>query len=277
MRLDRFGTLALSQIDAEDTLDTPAIVSGLVQTIGSALDSYGDEDALPGTTTISRTFAIHGDTPADMDDGVDAVRGWLGKRAKLWLRTGSNEVRWAWARLTRVAQVRNRRNWNFQPLRCDFELVDGRWHGHDHTAWTLDDGHYLDDGFYLDDEGYSETMPSSPHTITVNNGGNRRVDNVIITILAGSSAITSVTIAKTGETDMDYTGIISSGQALEIDCGAYTVKDNGVSDYANFALASGHTIAEWLRLDPGDNEITITFSGGSNNSTVTIEYRDGWI
>lgn len=276
MRFTQFGTLALSQIDAEDVLDTPPVISALLDTVAGPFDAYGTQQARNAAYSISRIFALHGTTTDDLDDARDDVRSRLGTYNLLWAYMGDGFLRWTKVRLMQIREVRSRRNFNFQPVRMEFELLDSLWQGKDYTPWVLDAGILLDAGEYLDETAWLETMSSSPHTITVTNGGNRRIDNPVITITAGSADITALTIAKTGETDMDFGVTISSGLALVIDCGAMTIENNGANSFSSLTLASGHVIPEWLRLDPGDNDIDVTFTGGSTDSTVQIEFRDRW-
>jgi hypothetical protein len=63
-----------------------------------------------------------------------------------------------------------------------------------------------------------------------------------------------------------------------VDCGLRSVKNNGVDAYSGFALNSGHAVADWLRLEPGANSVTITYSGNADASaTVTFSFYDGWM
>jgi hypothetical protein len=285
MRLERFGTLSLSMIDAADELDTGQASVGLIDTVAGEYDSDGANDARMRGRTLTRTFGLHGATTDDLDDARDAVRALVGQRARLYARMGDESVRWVNARLLGVQERRTRRNFNFQSVTCQFQLVDPTWQGADHSTWVLDDGEILDGGLYLDDGGETFTG-SSPHIFTVTNGGNRVVTNPVITVTAGGANITSVTITKTGTggsetkivwTDAGTTGALATTKSLVIDCGKFTITDDGANAYSGkTAFDSNHTIAEWLRIDPGYNEVTITWVGGSTDSTVTLEFRDGW-
>jgi hypothetical protein len=63
-----------------------------------------------------------------------------------------------------------------------------------------------------------------------------------------------------------------------VDCGARSIKNNGVDAYSGLTLNAGHTTAPWLRLAPGSNTVTITYSGNADASaTVTFSYYDGWV
>ena len=134
----------------------------------------------------------------------------------------------------------------------------------------------MDDGVSFDAAEFMDTMSgASPYVITVTNRGNGICYDPVITITAGTNAITALTIA-TSTTDIDWTGNIASGQSLVIDCGAKSIKENGVNDYVGFAYGGSHTANGWLELPPGDTAITISRTGGSTDSIVQVDFQDIW-
>ena len=110
----------------------------------------------------------------------------------------------------------------------------------------------------------------------VNNGGNVRVANAILTLTAGAVAITQVKIAVSGVSEIQWDGTLTTGQQLVIDCGARSVKKVGVDAYSGFSLTANHKVDDWLRLEPGNNSVVVTLTGGSTDSTLRIQYNDGW-
>ncbi len=267
-------------IDAEDELDTGQARVGLVETVAGEYDSDGANDARMGGRTLTRTFGLHGATTDALDDARDALRALMGTRARLYARMGDDTVRWANARLLGVQETRTRRNFNFQMVTCQFQILGPDWQGADRSVWVLDSGEVLDGGLYLDEAGETYTG-TSPHIFTPTNGGNRVVTNPVITVTAGGASVTSVTITKTGtggsETKIVWTGTLATTKQLIVDCGAFTITNDGANAYSGkAAFDSNHTIAEWLRIDPGYNEITIVWVGGSTDTTVLLEFRDGW-
>lgn len=275
--LERFGAVTLPIYNPETDHSPIAARQAVVQTIAGGFDAWGSDDAPPDLPAMrSYRCIVLEDTVAAWRIALDALRAQVGKRSFLYRRADDdNSLQRCVARLIQNSVQRPYAHGLAQEVELVFQLWT-TWRGHDHRTWTLDSGELLDSGLYLDDGGFVETMASSPHTITVTNGGNRRVDNSVITITAGAAAITAITIAKAGETDIEWNGICASGNTVVIDCGSYTVRYAGINSYTGFALGGDHAVAEWLRLDPGDNDIVITFTGGSTNSTVKIEFADGW-
>lgn len=217
------------------------------------------------------------DDDATLQTTLAALFALRGQRLKLYRRLLSDEdvITWAWARLMRLSMPSGPIGQTTHiPLSFQFEILSA-WHGHYHTTWFFDDGYYFDDGLYFDDGEFVETMASSPHVITVTNGGNATCRDGVISITAGTANISSLTIAS-GGTDIDWTGTITAGNTLVIDCGAKSVKNNGVNAYSGFAYGGSHTLNGWLELPAGDTNITITFAGGSTDSTVSVEFYDTW-
>lgn len=278
---ERFGTVTLPIYEREsDHSPIPARV-GVVGTIAGAYDTLGADDApqeLP--YNVSVRGVVLEDTAAALRTTLDGLRALVGKRKNLYRRADSNdEIQWARARL--VSEPMRRVQGNV--LHCEVEMVFQiltPWVGADHSTWVLDDGEYLDTALYLDEAGETFTG-SSPHIFTTTNGGNRVVTNPVITLTAGGASVTSVTITKVGtggsETKIVWTGTLLTTKKLIVDCGTFTITNDGANAYSGkAAFDSNHTIAEWLRIDPGYNEITVTWVGGSTDSTVLLEYRDGW-
>ena len=254
----------------------PSRVATITLADGRAYDAIGAEQAEPELPYILNYEAVNlEDTEAAHNTALAALSAKRGKRGKLYRRQLSDyTISWAWARLLRKTEQSGAGVASPVHLGQVFQFqILSPWYGHHHVDWLLDDGYYLDEGLYLDDSGYSVTLNTSPKTLTVTNGGNGTVRNAVITIVAGSAAITALTIAS-GDTDIDWTGTLASGDALVIDCGAKSILNDGANAYSGFAYGSNHALAGWLELPPGDTDIVITKTGGSTDSTATVEFRD---
>jgi len=108
------------------------------------------------------------------------------------------------------------------------------------------------------------------------NDGNVTVENAVITVTAGTNNLVFFQITGDG-IDIQYDGTVSAGNDLVIDCGAWSVTNDGVNDYKNFSLGSGHTHDQWLPILP-DGGITVNFTrnGGGSTTELEINYYDGW-
>ena len=199
-----------------------------------------------------------------------------GKRAKLWARTaGAGEARWLWARCQSIGVQRSQRNHHYQEIVYRFAVPHFGWNGRGYADWELDDGHFFDDGLYLDTDNYEGALASSPDAFTITNRGNRTVTNVILAITAGSAAITAITIAC-GAAHLVWTGTVASGNLLLIDAGSYRVLNDGNDAYSGLSFATNHAIEDWIRLEPGANTLTFTWTGGGSGSVYSLNFWDGW-
>lgn len=274
--LERFGTLTLPFLNPQFQVDTVPARNTIVRTTHGGYDVAGSgqaEQDLPQPISY-KGFIVDRDLTA-WRAAVDAMRAMSRKRDKLWRRTcDTNEVQWCWARFL-VAQTDR----DFQrPLEYQASirfLQQTPWVGHEHTSWVLDEGDFLDTGLYLDDARLIYTLDVSPKVITITNGGNRATSNVRLAITAGTTAITSITFAC-GGAEFTFSGTVAAGHILIIDSGLQSVTNDGIAAYANFTLTSNHIIDEWLVFEPGANTLTVTKTGGSTNSVLTVAFADGW-
>jgi hypothetical protein len=282
-RLKTFGKNSLPVYDYAWDAGTPESLQALISSVGGVtFDAYGVDDAPASLPySISYKCVAVASTAAALRTTLDTLRAQHGKREKLYRMAESDneELHFAWARLTQI-QVSNTvsdQAMIWQPLTLVF-LVLTSWNGIQHgQPWFFDDGVLFDDGAYLDlDDVW--TPSASGDTETVNNGGNRSVSNAVLTIRAGASATISDVRIRCGDCDWTWTGTVAVSTILVIDCGRRTVRNDGVDAYSGFAHNTGHKIADWLRLEPGDNTVTINYTGNAGAlATVEFNFYDGWM
>jgi hypothetical protein len=278
--LDRFGDYIFPVFNIGDSVGAQSRAD-IYPTPGGGFDPNKSDDAADRSGTITRRCEIiHQISSTEYQALLDAARAQRGKRRKLFARTASDdpedaEVRWLWARCASVGVERGSRNWRFQPIVMVFNCANYHWNGRAHATWELDDGTDLDSGFYFDEGSETGNLVSSPDSFTLNNGGNKTVTNVIMAITAGSANITSITI-RIGDAELVWTGTLAAGDVLLIDAGSYRVLNDSGDAYAGLAFGANHTIDDWIRLEPGDNTMTVTWAGGGTGSAWTMNYWDGW-
>jgi hypothetical protein len=249
---------------------------GGLRTLGGAFDSHGSGYAgpqLPYRLTYT-VLAVHATDTTELRIALDALRAMTSTKpyARLWLKAADGPERWAWARMLNVtpaltatgrAAVSTTLTWR----------VDSGWHGDAHGG-----------------EGDVPTaLTSSPQAITVGNGGDAPVDDALITVWAGSTAITYLRWQATvtwGEAapiycDMAFTGTIKAGEALSIGCKDCTVLNNNNDAYNDLHRLAAHNCPSWLRLVPGSGDsgaavVTVTWTGGAADSTILCTYWDAF-
>jgi len=255
----------------------PKARDNTLRTVGGAVDgdsTYGQWD-YPYTMTYSCLVYESGGI-ASLGAALDELRAMIGVEGKLyadpWDTTAAD--RWALARCVGVnipATVYNR-----QTQKIDIEFrVKTSWRGFAYGGTVSGSSYLFGNGLYYSATS-ATTLDTSPKTVTVNNGGNTWVDDCGITITAGSAAITAVTIGISGSSEFTFSGTVTTGNTLIIDCGKRFVRANGIDAYDSFALTSNHVVAPWLRLASGANSVVVTLTGGDVDSTIQFTYSDGW-
>ena len=248
---------------------------------GGAFDGYATDRAPSGIVGSQHRGFYAFDTPAQLDTAVNALLAAQGETGKLWrVRESIGEYQWTWARLRWVGAGRRNEHLSHLPVTTAWERQPV-WYGTRHGATkALDSGLILDSSDTLDDVSDQWALaPGANLPIPVTNGGNLPVRNAVVKITAGSSAITSVTVAC-GLAKWTWTGTLAAGTALVIDTGAQSVTNNGVAAYSGFILdpspTTGHRMDDWLRLAPGANTVTVSIEGGGASPTVLFEFYDHW-
>jgi hypothetical protein len=253
----QFGTVTLpnraisGDVGTGRTLEATAMLPG-----GAAFDARGAGTAnteYPYTVTWECT--AENPTTATLVATVAQLRGMRGQRQALYLvASGGGGTVWSWARLLRVGQQRGPDGLYHQPLSLEFQVWSA-WYG------TLHDT--------------AGVLPASAAAVAVSNGGNQAATDVVVTVGAVGAALTSVKVGY-GDCEWQYGGTVGAGSALVVDCGARTVLNGGVADYAAFALTASHKSDHWLSIPPGAGTITVTYAGGGTASTFKATFYDAW-
>ena len=98
----------------------------------------------------------------------------------------------------------------------------------------------------------------------------------MITVYTGNTTMSDVRF-RCGSADWAWRSTIPVSTVLTINCGTKTVLLGTANAYAHFQLGSNHATADWLALEPGNNTITLDYSGnGNSTATVQLAYPDGW-
>jgi hypothetical protein len=287
-KLDRFASVDINLYDSTDdtsTADSNATLYVLAG--GSLFDALGPDQAIALPRTITKSGQLIGTTRDAVYTLFWALRALRGKRGRLERVVftgddGEDRARqWTTARCMSIntSVGRTYAMQFYMPVTLEFQCLSPAWYGRYRSAsgWVLDDGYILDDGLYLDDPGNQFAISAGANTdITLTNDGNENVTNAVITLTAGDIALTGVRIVGP-DTNLYYGGTILPNTALVIDCGAFSVKNDGVGDYDNFTLDPSHASRYWLNLAPGDNAVSVQTAitgeaGEAVSSTIAITY-----
>jgi hypothetical protein len=278
--LSRFGTLYLPQPNPSLDIGTGESQSVLFPLAGGgAFDGLGQDQARQKPPVITYHCALTGDDQCEIQNQLDMIKGYIGTRAKLYRKLPDGTEQWITARLTNIEGKHSIEDGIFnQDIDLTFKASEYPWHGRVITGagWTFDSGYNFDAGMYLDD--MLSILMVAPGNITIVNNGNYPVRNLILILHTSSvwmGPITQFIIQKTGQTDLKWTGSVVAGNALVMDCGAFTVKNAGVDAYTGLTRQVGHYLPEWIRLDPGPNTFAINYTYGGQPS-LTFAFDSGW-
>jgi hypothetical protein len=237
-------TYAITQIDSDTVMRAGYAIGEVVDVpIGSAV-SY---EIVKTTGTYS-----------NVERGIDALKlaTLNAGESKLWALRRDGTHLWAWAKCNRGRWPEDYNTKLHLPVELEFYCREGVWYGE--TQGT---------------SGNITQATSSPYVLTSNGV---LPANAVFTITPSGGALASVTVTNTtnGYT-FTYTGTVNSGQALVVDAGAWSVKNNGVGAYAGFAYGAGQQ--NWMRLAPGANAFTISKTGPATGWTATLTWFDTFI
>jgi hypothetical protein len=285
-KLSAFFVVGDTYFDLLNRMPSADIGTGEYQTepfalsTGGMFDALGTNPSYPKGYTLTKTFTIWFATQAEKITYFEDLRGLTGKQGRLY-RTWDNDtdIEWVTARLKSVSGERELDHQRHIEVDLSFEIYSGFWHGDYTGVWLLDSGELFDTGLDFDAGADVETLTGPTHGYDITMTGNAPVNDPIITVTAIGGTVTGIRIRGTNADgknigDLDYSGSFTSGKQLVIDCGAYTVENDGSDDEANFGLEALHAINDWFRLDPGVNGIVVTWSG-AGNPTINFDYYQG--
>ena len=261
--IQRFGATYAGGVDLptramEQPVGLGRVASGMIELPGGgSWDSTGTAVARLRSQIITIRGGWLAADAAAMTTKIDALRALVGTRSYLWSSSdGGTTNRWRYARVMDVRATAKPGFTRWTPYEIDFELAAGNWSGAAHAESTA--------------------LATGNDTITMTNGGNVRVSDVIITVTAVTSNITALSFYKANLFHWHYTGTIVAGTSLVVNCGTRRVINDGTGDFANFILQSDHADNDWLPILAGVNTFLVERTGGAVTSTVRIAYSDGW-
>lgn len=281
-RLIRFGDIDLEHYNQVENIGsgvTPTAYQALPE--GGTLDQFGDQQKHPGTVERTKSCRLRGTTEANLEQIYFQLLALRGTRNRLYRRTITGDIHWQYARLVEVSAQRSHELTKYrliQDIDLRFVTQEIYWRGDLGGLWYLDSGEFLDSGLSFD-SGQTYALTTSPTEITVSTSddiGRASVRALRIRVTAGDAAITSITIARTGGESLTFDGTILAGDVLVIDTGTMQVTNDGADAYDDLALSPTADLAAWFAFEPGDNDLTVTFTGGGTGSIIDFSYYEAW-
>jgi hypothetical protein len=252
----------------------------LIKTLGGGVYDAGGTGKLAPELPFQLVYdcKAYDTTAAALRSTLDDLREMRGVEDRLWRKAIDGDRQWATARLMQVDYTTEARHSHgmFQPLSLTFQIKT-LWRGILHGApWYLNSGKYLNSGLYLNmHDRYALT--TTPKSLTITNDGNTFTDDVTLTLEAGATPVTGLTVTV-GSCQLVYSGTVAATKSLVIDCSPtrLSVLNDSVADWTHLDLGPSHASEAWFRLLKGENTVVVTRTGGGSDSYLTIDFSDQW-
>jgi hypothetical protein len=247
---------------------------------GGDFDELGSDRAPRSSQTvrIDETFVGTGRNAA-----IKAWKALHRTKGRLYRTDETTGVsQWTAARLQAIPIDRGVENDQFQAISLSFLLPNPIWYGVRHVSEGLTwGGGTLWDSSHVWGEvsGSRFALVAGANSLAVTNAGDQQVDTAIVTIIAGSAAVTAVRIQNTTVgIDWSWTGTLAATKHLVIDTGQQRITNDGTGAYSGYSRAAGHTVDTpiALPLPSGTTTFTLTLTGGGTGPLCILDFSDGY-
>lgn len=201
-------------------------------------------------------FVVYEDTPSEVDTEIDDILAKLINvgRGKLWTIDSADDLRWAWARPVAMPSL--------------------RWAAGDILRKTASLNFRRESDWFGEDiiEVETEIVAANPSPVVVNNPGNARVYNAVITIKGDFAATTIFNLTNAYQLNSTRAGT-DPNHWLRYDAGRRRVEFSGnggsswAGDYNLFVRTP--PLIQLMVLEPGDNEIE---HAGIEDGFLTVSF-----
>ena len=282
-RLIQFGTVPLEHYNQVDDIGSGATPTSYISLPeGGALDAFGDRVLNPGTIERNKSMRLVS-AEIELTALYMQLLSLRGRRDQLYRRTASGDIHWMYARLIEVTAQRTYEQTKYgtlQDLSLRFVTQEAFWRGDLGGTWYFDSAKSFDSGLAFD-SGQEYPLTTNPTLITVavgtiSDAGRAAIRSVRMVLHAGSVGMSAVTIARASGESITFGGTITANTTLVIDCGTMQVLNNGADAYDNLTLSPTADMAAWFSLQPGDNAITVSFTGGGTGRQIDFSYYEAW-
>lgn len=202
-------------------------------------------------------FLVAQSTSALVDTETDSIRAKLYRmgRGKLYSLGADGTRRWAYAELAEMPSVTiGPKSLLVVPVSLGFNI--------------------LGDAFGTTQYSQEFTLDSDPELFTITNAGDAEVYDAIMTI-RGTYTNPELTNTSTGYSWSSTRDGTSADHRLKVDAGRFSVEysSDGGSVYADDVtlFTRGANQVQYMRLNPGDNEMSYA-DGGTPNAVIAVSF-----
>jgi hypothetical protein len=277
--LTHFGDFPLARFETRTHIGPGSTqAEWLLLPNGSSIRVDGTGTAAPAGVRIPLYMEFVEETSDALETRVRELHALHGKEYRLWREWfATGERQWRPALLTKLDCVHEPGQHLFAAYELEWYCPAAYWRGRYHgTTTTLGVDLTLQGILPLGVIEEVHDLDESPKSLAINTNGTAPVLDAVLTITAGSEAITYLKMEGIG-TAWEYFGTIAAGQALVVDCGKDTVRNNGVDAYAQTYHLAAHTANNFLLLPAGSPAIFITYTSASDDHTLLLEFWEAHV
>ena len=284
-RLLKFGQFYINFANQVDDIGSGRAPSAYqVLPSGGAIDLYGSRQTYVGTTERTKSARIAGISESAANALYLSTLSLVGKRDKLYRRMIDGTVQWMYARFVELRATRSYEITPFKTLQ-DVELAfvgqEATWKGDYRGAWSFDDPEVYFDSGYSFDSGEEFWFSGSPLSISITCGeeddpGREIVRAVRITVTCGTSALSGLEISRENGESISYSETLAPGESLVIDIGSLQASATSDEDAYDHLTLSHLGNQAWFSLEPGENLITVSYSGGGSGAKISFDFYEVW-
>ena len=249
--------------------------------IGSdgGFDEFGTSPAPAEIGNLQAQIVLRVNTQSDMTAKMDNLRKISrGSKGFLYMQMEDDTIRWAKARVNSISTPVSETTHSEYIIRARlaFQLSAPHWYVNntEEPLW----GQFTWGDFVYGGDVTSNAVSGTITGFTVTLGGTvQTLPRIVIACGAGETA-ENVTIQRlvdgVAEDEITFTDVLIESDSVEVDCGAKSVLKNGVNAFDDFSF-DGHP--DWIRLQPGDNEIRVVMANGGDDASVAFYFNDVYI
>lgn len=164
-------------------------------------------------------------------------------------------------------------------VQVNYQAANPVWLTLGTESWAWGDGTTWGGGALWGGNPIVHSAIGTDNTYSLTPGGNTiTYPRITIEVPAGKSATDIRIQRRRGGVVLDevrYSGALSGGDTLEINCRAYSLRLNGASWYG---AAFTYQTAAWMRLVGGtSNEVRVLMGGAADEATIKWRYYEAYI
>lgn len=237
-------------------------------------DTIGDGAAPQAIGVIRAEVTVIAPDAATMRGYRQNVRAMAAAGVQTLVRANGD---WCRARVSNIvsSQHTGRHTDLFQPMQITWQAADPAWTRQGTEAWAWGDGTPWGSAAWggtapaipltgtttSHTETVPGTLPTAPRMVLTPGAGNTLTDPVIQRLVNGAVV-----------DEVGYSGTLTNGQRLTVDCRRLAVLVDTTDAYADFNYRRGG----WFRLQPGQNAIRVVCGSPTDSGTLRLRYYTRW-